>query len=175
MNAADAFKEAVRVASTAGLSKDVIDLLDKKAALLAEQVTALEQENTALLRENRNLKLENENLKAQLQNARPKGDELEEGCVQMLIAIANFSGLITTDEIFRQLGVPKVQGDHWFDQLTKRKFIDFGCFATDAGSPISATALGREYLAKKGLLQAAPSRPLAQQPRPSPFGGYNLY
>src|ERR1039458_3533231 len=85
MGATDTIKEFARIATTAGLTKDVIDLLDKKASLLAEQVAALEQENTTLLRENLNLKLENENLQKQLQNARPKGDELDEISTKMLV------------------------------------------------------------------------------------------
>jgi hypothetical protein len=44
MGATDTIKEFARIATTAGLTKDVIDLLDKKASLLAEQVVALEQE-----------------------------------------------------------------------------------------------------------------------------------
>jgi hypothetical protein len=52
MGALDTAKEFVRIGSTAGLSKDVIDLLEKKAALLAEQVSSLERENAQLKAEN---------------------------------------------------------------------------------------------------------------------------
>ena len=51
MSALDTAKEIVRIGSTAGLSKDVIDLLEKKSALLTEQVSALERENTRLTTE----------------------------------------------------------------------------------------------------------------------------
>jgi len=46
MSAIDTAKEIGRIASTATLGKDVIDLFEKKVALLAEQVTTLETENT---------------------------------------------------------------------------------------------------------------------------------
>src|ERR1039458_8201972 len=85
MGATDTIKEFARIATTAGLTKDVIDLLDKKAVLLAEQVATLEQENTTLLRENRNLAFENQQLKAQLQNARPKGDEIAQKTQDILL------------------------------------------------------------------------------------------
>ncbi len=48
MSAIDTAKEIVRITSTAGLSKDVIDLLEKKVSLLTEQVTTLEREKTDL-------------------------------------------------------------------------------------------------------------------------------
>jgi hypothetical protein len=64
MGAQDTVKEIIRISSTAGHSKDVIDLLEKKGALLAEQVTALEGENTQL-------KLENIQFRTQLKNLQP--------------------------------------------------------------------------------------------------------
>jgi hypothetical protein len=175
MNTADAVKDVVRIATTAGLAKDVVDLLEKKAALMAEKAFSLEQENTTLLRENRNLHLVNKDLKRQLENARPKGDELEEGCVQMLIAIAHFDGIIRNDDIFQQLGFGKVQGDYWMDQLTKRKFVDFGLIGSSDGCAISATSAGREYLSKKGLLNAKPNRPLVQRRSSDHYGGHGMY
>ena len=170
MNAADTVKDVVRIATTAGLSKDVIDLLQAKADLLAEQNTTLEQENTTLLRENRNLHLVNADLKKQLENAHPKGDELDDGCKQMLIAIANFSGLITSEEIFRQLGFHAAQGQYWLDQLIERNFVDWGSFGTSQGSPISATPKGREFMKKMGFLTAKPDKPLREPPAPDPYG-----
>lgn len=154
MSAIDTAKEFVRIGSTVGLSKDVIDLLDKKASLLAEQVTALEQENTTLLRENRNLKLENEKLKDQLQNARTKSDELDDICKKMLVTLANADDRegITDGELIQQLGLPKAKGDHCFDQLKKRKFVGTGAGAMGRGMFWYVTSDGREYLSKAGLL-----------------------
>jgi hypothetical protein len=154
MSAIDTAKEFVRLGSTVGLSKDVIDLLDKKASLLAEQVTALEQENTTLLRENRNLKLENEKLKGQLQNARPKGDELDEICKKMLVTLANADDHegITDGELIQHLGLPKAKGDYFFDQLRTRKFVDTGGGVMGRGMFWSVTSAGRDYMARNGLL-----------------------
>ena len=41
-------KEIVRIGSTAGLNKDVVDLLERKSLLLAERVASLERENAEL-------------------------------------------------------------------------------------------------------------------------------
>ena len=48
MSAIDTAKEIARIASTASLGKDVIELLEKKVGLLAEQITTLETENANL-------------------------------------------------------------------------------------------------------------------------------
>lgn len=157
MSAADTVKDVVRIATTAGLAKDVIDLLQVKTVLLTEQVATLEkdnaaltQENTALLRENRNLKLENENLKSQLQNERPKADELDELAVKMLVAIANADS-ITDNELFRHFRLQKAKGEYLLDQLERRKFVD-SAGGNDRGWFYYATSGGREYLARNALL-----------------------
>jgi FtsZ-binding cell division protein ZapB len=154
INATETVKDFIRVAQTAGLSKDVIDLLEKKVALLAEQVASLEQENSTLLRENRNLHLVNEDLKKQLDNARPKGDELDELSTKILVSLANFQGgnAITDRELIQQLGIPKAKGDYHFDQLRNRKFIHSSSGAVGRGAFYFATTAGREYLATHGLL-----------------------
>jgi hypothetical protein len=64
MSATDTAKEIIRIGSTAGLSKDVIDLLEKKLVLLTEQVALLTSENMQL-------KLENGQLRTQLKNSQP--------------------------------------------------------------------------------------------------------
>lgn len=64
INVTDTAKEIARIATTAGLSKDVIDLLEKKLALLIE-------ENTALATKVSRLEIENGQLRAQLQNSQP--------------------------------------------------------------------------------------------------------
>jgi hypothetical protein len=64
MNASQTAKELVRIATTAGLSKDVIDLLEKKAALLVE-------ENAVLTNKITTLEVENRQLKTQVQNSQP--------------------------------------------------------------------------------------------------------
>lgn len=159
MSATETVKDVVRIATTAGLAKDVIDLLQVKTVLLTDQVSTLEkdnvalaQENTTLLRENRNLKLENEKLKGELQNSRPKSDELYEIATKMLVTLANFDGSITDGELIQRLGLPKAKGDYHFDQLQKRKFVNSSGGQMGRGMFFYVTSAGRDYLAKAGLL-----------------------
>lgn len=67
MSAIDTAKEIARIASTASLGKDVIELLEKKVGLLAEQITTLETENVKL-------KQKVANLDQQFAGARPKSE-----------------------------------------------------------------------------------------------------
>src|ERR1039458_1548888 len=64
MSAADTAKDIIRIGTTAGLSKDVIDLLEKKCALLVE-------ENTALTTKVSRLEIENRQLRTKLSNSQP--------------------------------------------------------------------------------------------------------
>ena len=83
MSAMDTAKEIVRIGATAGLSKDVIDLQEKKLALLAEQLATLERENA-------DLKAENANLRRQLQHAQPVGFVESEGLLWKRTASGGF-------------------------------------------------------------------------------------
>jgi len=62
MSAADTAKDIIRIASTAHLSKDIIDLLEKKLALLTD-------ENAMLATKVSQLEVENRQLKTQVQNS----------------------------------------------------------------------------------------------------------
>ena len=75
MSAYQLAKDAARIASTATLSKDVIDLLQAKLSLLAEQIVLLDKKVALFERENSDLKAENKNLRAQLENLQPSGFE----------------------------------------------------------------------------------------------------
>ena len=177
MSAIDTVKDFARIASTAGISKDVIDLLDKKVVLLADQIATFEQENTTLLRENRDLKLENEKLKSQLEKARPKGDEFDPICNQMLVVLANSRGGdgITDDDLINHFRLPKAKGDYLFAQLRQRKFVDSAGGQMGRGAFWYVTDEGLAYLAKSGLLEAKPSNPLLPQGRSSSYGGPNMF
>ena len=56
MGATDIAKDAIRIASTAGLSKDVIDLLNEKITLLDGKIADLESENAELKEKIKELK-----------------------------------------------------------------------------------------------------------------------
>ena len=67
--AAEAAREIIRIAANAGLAKDTVAIMEKKAAALAEQIVALEKEQAGL-------KAENANLRAQLKLLPKEGEEL---------------------------------------------------------------------------------------------------
>jgi hypothetical protein len=73
LSALDTTKEILRITSSAGLSKDVIDLLPAKVSLLAEQIVLLEKENTLLRTKASHFESENIQLRQQLQNSQPVG------------------------------------------------------------------------------------------------------
>lgn len=157
MGAIDTAKEFVRIGSTAGLSKDVIDLLEKKAGLLAEQVTALEQENTTLLRENRQLKLENENFQKQLQHAQPKADELETKTREILKYIFQKGDDVGDQEIAARFRMGLNVAIYHIELLLKKRFLDqsvvgFSGFGGSSSAMFSLTDKGREYCVKSGMV-----------------------
>jgi hypothetical protein len=64
MSAIDTAKEIVRMGSTAGLSKDVIDLMEKKLALLTGELSDARTRISAL-------EIENRQLRGQLEDSQP--------------------------------------------------------------------------------------------------------
>jgi regulator of replication initiation timing len=168
MSAIDTAKEIVRIGSTAGLSKDVIDLLEKKAALLAEQVATLEKENTTLLRENRNLKLENENLQRQIPYSRPKGDGLEQKTQEILGYFFKQGREISEREIAQHFRMEFSLAVYHLGLLCEKKLIDRdgvffgnaigfggglddGFCEPDASPRYTITQDGRKYIVQRGL------------------------
>jgi hypothetical protein len=117
MSALDTAKEFVRIGSTAGLSKDVVDLLEKKSSLLAEQVTALERENTQL-------KLENGQLRQQLQHLRPPSDSLDGDTRKVLQLFFEAGRELTIGQVAGHLGFQASVAEFHFDELVRRRFID---------------------------------------------------
>src|SRR5437764_13620478 len=97
MSAIDTAKEIARIASTATLGKDVIDLLEKKVTLLRDQVTTLETQNT-------DLKRKVANLGQQLAGVPPKG-ELHPDAVRLLKLLFEHDGGVTVSAVAGELGI----------------------------------------------------------------------
>src|SRR5438105_13845436 len=111
MSAIDTAKEIARIASTASLGKDVIELLEKKVGLLAEQITTLETENAKL-------KQKVANLDQQFAGARPKS-ELHPDAISFLTLLFEHDTGLTVSQIAGSLGIPKGMPDYhrdvWLD------------------------------------------------------------
>lgn len=160
--------------------------------LQSEQATLVEK-NTELLTENHQLKLSMEALKqshaqamAQIQekhraemaaitasNARPKEDELDDVCKQMLIALANHDPHdgITDDELIQHFGLQKAKGDYHFAQLRERQLVGSGGGQMGRGAFWFVTDAGLKYLAARGLLDTKPAKPIPPRP-PSRSAGF---
>jgi len=137
-------KEFVRIAANAGLAKEVITLLGKKAALLTEQVAALESEYG-------HLKAENANLKTQLKFLSREGEELSRDTIKILKLFFDRASDISTVEILKSFNLKPSVADYHIDVLLKKKLIR----ETTAGmqtlfgssvSKFSLTSLGRRYV-----------------------------
>jgi hypothetical protein len=76
MGASETAKEVMRIASTAGISKDVIDLMEKKLTLLAGEVVDLTAKNAVLATKISKLEIENGQLRAQMKH--PKQGSMQE-------------------------------------------------------------------------------------------------
>jgi hypothetical protein len=119
------------------------------------------------------LHLQIDQLKAEL-TVKPK-DELDDGCKQMLAALANItrpSG-ITREELIQWLRLPKAKGELQFDQLMNRRLVGHAAFGNaNRGFPVHITPEGREYIVNNGLLGSNPGQlPSSQRQPAKPHGG----
>ena len=142
--ASETVKEIVRIAASAGLAKDAIILLEKKAALLAEQVAALESEQARL-------RVENANLKAQLRLLPEEGEELSGDTKKILKLFFDRACDISTEEISKSFNLKPSVADYHMDVLLKKKFIRETTveMLEPSGSGVSKfglTTLGRRYV-----------------------------
>jgi DNA-binding MarR family transcriptional regulator len=145
MSAIDTAKEIARIASTATLGKDVIDLLEKKVALLAEQVTTLETENT-------NLKQKITNLEQEHAGVPPKG-ELHPDAIRFLKLLFKHDRGMTISQIAGSLGISKGMAEYHHDVL-----VEAGMVSSPVIMPMRSEltvflrAKGRAYLVEHGLV-----------------------
>ena len=147
MSASDTVKDVVRIVTTGGHAKDVINPLQTKLSLLTEQVAALEKENTTLKNENRNLKTENDNLKTRLPNARPKSEALSPKTEDILKAVFDREGEFSVQYIARLFRMQPSVVDYHLDVLKKRKFLKTHGIGFMGSTPTYIiTPAGREYV-----------------------------
>jgi regulator of replication initiation timing len=99
MSISDTARDIARMASTAGLSKDVVDLMEKKLALLTGELGDAAQKIAMLEQENAELKKDVAKLQEQLDRAQPQSDRLPPESEQMLVVFANSNRGITSDSV----------------------------------------------------------------------------
>jgi regulator of replication initiation timing len=152
MGGAEIAKDAIRIATTAGLSKDVIDLLKEKIALLTEQIATLEQEKSALQAENSHLKQKIENLEREIERTRPKQGDIDESAKKFIKVLFECDSSMDFDYVAAMLGVSKGKATYYIDVLIKNGMITgTGMVLDDALGAYGLTAKGREFAVTSGL------------------------
>lgn len=155
MSALDTVKELGRMATTATLSKDVIDLFSQKVALLEKQVATLEQENAALKSEKTNLEKKVVDLEQELARLSPKSDRLEEGAEKLLQLLFHHDDM-TSGRAAQLMGILEGMAEYYQGVLIERGFamwIGVG-IVTDWGESQASIAIthdGRAYCVRHGL------------------------
>jgi len=146
MSALDTAKEIGRIAATATLGKDIIDLLEKKVALLTEQITALETENA-------NLKQKVANLEQELTSLRPKQGGLDEDAEKILKFLFDHRKVVySIEQIAGSIGIDAGVADYHGDVLLKAHMIGSPGGIVYAGREMyTLLARGREYVVKNLL------------------------
>ena len=114
-------KDALRIVSTAGLSKDVIDLLNLKITLLDDQVATLSQEVLALKGKNFDLLRELEELKKQQGDLSPFPDGFD-ATTNRIVDTLFGSRDVSKEDIARHLGIEFGVAEYHFDLLLRESF-----------------------------------------------------
>ena len=127
---------------TSGLSKEIIELLEKKIVLLTEQVTTLVTENA-------DLKNQVGNLEQELTRLRPT-DGLKPDTVRVLKLIFDNQAL-TISQIAGALKMSVGMAQYHIDILNKAKMAALPAFrSVNRETPYQLLSAGREYLVEHG-------------------------
>ncbi|MBI5772791.1 MAG: hypothetical protein HZA89_03485 [Verrucomicrobia bacterium] len=117
MSATDIAKEVVRIVNTHGLAKDVIDLLEKKLALIV-------QENATLTTKVSRLEIENSQLRAQIQHTHPvKQLSDDQRKILELLNSDTTDHYIDFEFIAGRVGLDLPKARFVLDQLTKLEYL----------------------------------------------------
>ena len=145
MSPQDIAKDAIRIVTTAGLSKDVIDLLDKKVALLTNEIATLAQNLAASEAEKADLKKKVTDLEQQRASLRPKG-ELHPDAIRFLKLLFEHGSLPVT-QIAAILGISKGMSEYHRDELLKAEMIAYPKLVRFGRIPeLLLQAKGRAYV-----------------------------
>jgi septal ring factor EnvC (AmiA/AmiB activator) len=145
MSAIDTAKEIARITVTSGLSKEIIDLLEKKISLLTEQIATLESENT-------NLKKKVQEREKQLASLSPQPGGLDQVSFKFLKLLFEHDEL-SIEEVAASLEISKGIAEYHRDLLSQANMIQrtrIGIKTSFGFTPAAYGLLpkGREYVVK---------------------------
>jgi len=159
MSATDLAKDAIRIVSTAGLSKDVIDLLSLKITLLDDKISMLSQEVLTLTQEVLTLKGKNFDLLRELEELKKQKGDLSpfpdgfDDTTNRIVDTMFGARDVSKEDIAGHLGIEFGVAEYHFDLLLRESFIyqtrigmTFNHGRTPAG--FSLTPEGRAYAVK---------------------------
>jgi hypothetical protein len=146
MSAGDIAKDVVRLASTHGLSKDVIDLLEKKVSLLVD-------ENAKLSTQVSRLEIENAQLRQQLQHFQPAGG-IPKQTDDVLQFFFDHGDDLSVEEIAQKFQFQMSVAEYHFDLLRKRAFVHqtrmgFQTYGGSSPAMFGLTSEGRAYVMQR--------------------------
>lgn len=156
MSASELAKDAIRIVSTAGLNKDVIDLLTQKVTLLDDKISTLTQEILMLKGKNFDLLRELEELKKQQGDLSPFPDGFDDTTNKIAESLFGNTD-VTKESVAGRFGLELGIAEYHFDLLDKEKFIqqtrigtNFNGYRNPPGYGL--TSAGRAYIVriKKG-------------------------
>jgi chromosome segregation ATPase len=159
MSVAETAKEVVRLASTAGLAKDVIDLMEKKLALITGELDEATRKNTLLEQRISQLASENNQLRNKVSASQPQAPsqpQISEGEIKMIKLLVASKGQAIVEEMANPLGVSSVEAEYIFDKLKGREFVFSGSGIMGRGNICSLTPTGRSYAVDNGLTKNLP-------------------
>ena len=144
MSALDTAKEIVRIGSTAGLSKDVIDLLEKKLALLTGELSDAHRRISEL-------EIENGQLRAQVKNPTPV-IKLDDTSRKVLQYFCDRNDVVKIEELAGHISCQASKAQYVCDGLSSSGFIRFASIPAidprwdtyDENSGYEITAPGRK-------------------------------
>src|SRR5438309_668694 len=143
MSAIDTAKEIARIASTARLGKDVIELLEKKVGFVADQITTLETENAQL-------KQKVANINQQFAGPRPKSD-LHPDAISFLQLLFEHDKGFTVSQIAGSLGISKGMAAYHHDILLDAEMVGPSVrMPKGTALKVFLEAKGRAYLVEHG-------------------------
>jgi Holliday junction resolvasome RuvABC ATP-dependent DNA helicase subunit len=153
VNPQDLAKDAIRIATIAGLRKDVIERLNKKVVLLTEKITALKSEKSILDTENAKLKKKLENFHRQLADLSQQTSGLDEISHKILASLF-YNGEFSVESLAQTAGILEGLAKYYLDDLKKEGLIQrtlrggVSFEGLSVATTYDLTPRGREYVVK---------------------------